>query len=330
MSLTAPRCALLLFSVGCACELPPIEGGSERTRANMEAAFEAFMVAVPEGAVCLSRLQVDEVPGGATGGYSRKADAIRIEERIDLPDHWRDREEWATTTHEACHAADDDLGIEAEARSEWNFETDHYEDSEIPREAFAYTCQFGAETIQLLGESCPEDTPGAEAFAFVLEHVYTRPFPGVVTVDHLRWEPVASTPFPGAAEIGIAVTGALDDTLRIALLDGSFIRYVSRTTGEPRALTAHPPLTEAAPEHLGSHGLVDVMGWATDGDAELLAVEAVAPNGGVARRLLYRDADGIGRLGCPRPQETVFVADGRLWSAYADGDDVEWGVWQAE
>ncbi len=38
-----------------------------------------------------------------------------------------------------------------------------------------------------------------------------------------------------------------------------------------------------------------------------------------ARRLLYEDPLCIGRLGCVRTQETVFAAEGRLRSAYAEG-----------
>ena len=331
MSLTVRWTAPLLIAglAGCECDFPSIDGGGARTRDNAEIGLLEFFSGAPEDEVCIASVRVGNIPGWSAGRYNSVTREVFLEERVDLVDDNRDWWERMAMTHEACHAADHQLGIDVEAGATWTFESDHYGANAIAREAFAFTCQFGAETIQLVGESCPDDTPGAEAFPFVLEQVYTHPVPGVVALD-MQWEPVATLSLPGASEVGFEVTGTVDDTLRVALLDGSSIRYVSLNTGQPGALSPQHDTQGEAPVRLGTQGMLWVDAWASTGEAEIMTVEVEAINGGVARRLLYRDAEGIGRLGCPRPQETVFAADGRVWSAYADGDDVEWGVWQAD
>jgi hypothetical protein len=309
---------------GCECTFPPIEGGSETSRANITLALEDFFAGTEEGGVCIPVVQVGAVVGGRAGGYNRVTHAIRIEEQAMDPD--RDLAEQTITTHELCHAANRQLGLEVDQGATWFFETDSYEDAQIPAEAFAYTCQLGPEAIQLIGEACPDDTAGAEAFPFILEQVFTRPMPDVVTLD-LSWEPVASTTVPGAEAFGFSMSGTVDDNVRIALLDGSSIRYVSLSTGAPGELSPQPTHAEAAPE---LYGAMRVLSWASTGEAELFVVQARAANDGLARRLIHRDDRGTTSLGCPRAQEAVFVADGRVWSAYAEGDTVRWGYWHDE
>jgi hypothetical protein len=87
-----------------------------------------------------------------------------------------------------------------------------------------HVCQRGHPSPGLLRL---DHRAGAKAFPFVLQRLYTRPVPSIVPLD-LRARRVTLN---GAAEVGLAVSGTIDDTLRVALLDGSSVRYVELWTG---------------------------------------------------------------------------------------------------
>ena len=318
-------CLSALYVAGCDCAPPIVQGGGERSRANYEAGLEDFFASVVEGAVCIQAVHVGDVPGTPVGDYNPTTRVIRVESGEDLPEEQRDLAEWGVMTHEACHAGADQLGIALGSSATWWFETEAYAAADVPREGFAYSCQFGGKASQLLGESCPSDTEGAEAFPFVLHHLYTRTGPGVF-IRVPTWDAVASASLPGAETVGFEARTTIHGDVRFSLLDGSAGVDVMPWTGqsvEPSALTAYV----AAPT---LHGTLTVLDWASTGLAEILIVEAVAPNEGVARRLLYVDEEGSSRLGCPHLTEAVFAVDGEAWSAHAEGDVVYWGIWRVE
>jgi hypothetical protein len=317
--------ALLAISTlaGCGCESPPIWGGDAGTQSTITRALEDFFDAVPDDRVCVSHIAVHDLEGPVVGRYRRIGHTITVEERSDLDDAEAEEEEWSTTTHELCHAGQYQTGIDV-SDDVWWIEDSDIPEGLIPHEAFAYTCQVGAEVVQLVGAACPDDPPGAEAFQLISDQLFTVPNPRLGSAA-LEWEAVASAYVPGAEMIGFDALGTVGDSFRLALRDGSWIGYLQAATGESGSLSPKPALGGLAVE---LHA-VSIQASASTDSAEILVFEARAANGAVARRLAWYDGTEVTPLGCPRPQETVFVLEDELWSIYADGDTVTWGYWRA-
>jgi hypothetical protein len=314
--------ALATGAIGCGCEPPLIDGGTDVTRSSIQRALDGFFAAVPGGEVCVEEVRVEEVVGAA-GTYTSSTRVIRVEETaIEPAAVARDAFVWSVAIHELCHAADHQMPVDLSDDELWWIVDDRFVRGHVRGEAFAYTCEVGPEAIQLIGEACPEDTSGAAAFQVVLDDVFTVPLPQVGTVE-LDWHEVASAEFPGAEVIGLAVVAAEDGAFRLDLRDGSRSQYLDLATGEPRPLT---PKAEPAPVPEPLEGLV-IDAVAPLGEGELLAVHATAYNGGLARRLVHRHQAGVASPGCPRPGEAVFAMDGTAWSVYGDGDTAVWGYW---
>lgn len=325
------RCVWLVAALGwglagCGCESPVIEGGTERTRDIIRGALDDFFAGVPEGSVCMPTVKVSALSDRIMLDYDAEARVIRIDQG-DPPDETRDRAEWEFTTFQACLAAERQLGLDILPTDLWSIEEayvrNQYEDHDLPVVAFALTCSIGAVGAQLLGDVCPDDPAGAEAFPFVRDEVFTVPVTAAGPVN-FQWQGVGSTELVGADTVGFSVSMDTAGSLRLALLDGTAIIHVHSATGQPAPLSPRATVKGVEPEILG----VDVLSWASTEEGSLLVIEGHAANGASARRLVFQGEDGPARLECTRPQETVFAADGMFWSAYAKGDNVRWGVWR--
>lgn len=309
---------LVAFGSGCdECPPPKVSGGTETERAEVRGAISSFMDSLAEP-ICVDAVRLAPSMHNKNGRYDSIGRRIRILE--GMPPDYTQRVVW----HELCHGLQRQQDVDVSDDDLWWLEhPGAYQGALIPLEAFAQTCEVGAETLHLFGDICPADTHGTAVFALASE-----PFvvPDTVVERSFTWSEVAHQTGVSGAEF--SVTSTVDDALRVEFLDdagGRSVSYVDPWTAElrPVGLPVSPPDPPDPPLGTTSDR------WAATDDAALLVVEAVAPNGGVAERLVYRDAAGTTRVGCVRPGEQPFAADGALWSAFADGDTLRWGTWSS-
>lgn len=292
--------AVLLGLMACsdACPPPEARGGTEAEQAAAEAEAERFMGWMTVD-VCVPRIRLGSLRGSSIGKYSPTTRRIKVQEDRPLD------EIESTVRHELCHAIQFQHDLDLSGRLFTLTLPLDIPDDERAGETWAYTCQQGPQAAYLVGDTCPDDTPGMEIYGLVREYF---------------------DPPPEVAERGIH----FDEVGRIEVGDGE-VQWVPTTTG---GLFVDTDVTAAQVVDLQT-GEATAPAPPLDPGASLpdrsigLRV-AVAANGAQGLRLVYQDRVGVTRAGCLRRSETVFASAGELWSVYRDGDDLVWGTWNAE
>jgi hypothetical protein len=301
--------------VGCGdCPPPQVSGGTASERDEVEETVAEFLEALVEP-ICVDHLRLADAMHHRNGSYHS------ITHRVRVLSGMSSAETQKVVRHELCHAVQrqQDVDVDDEV---WSMTAPGYSRAAVGMEAFARTCEVGPETLWLLGESCADDTDGA-VFAIAGERFLAPPSAIERT---FVWSEVASLPGIGGAVVDVDAT--IDDTLRIEVVDDGGARsvtYVDPWTAATRTIGL--PVSESAP-WVPSRTTAEAA--AVAGDATLMVVRAVAPNGGTVRRLVYLDGEGASRVGCVRDGEQPFAAGGQLWSAWRDADVLRWGAWSAD
>jgi len=289
----------LVVSVVCAtgcgdrCGPPESRGGSDVEQAAAEDEAVDFLGRMRQE-VCVARIRLGNLEGTSIGKYSPASRRIKVEKDRALD------EVRSTVRHELCHALQFQQDLDLTGPEFFLALPIDVPDDERPGETWAYTCQQGPEPSFLMGDTCPGDPFGTEIFERVRAE-FVRPDTVVdrtVTFVEVGRVAVAEDALWFPAEGGLTVEEPGGEPSTLALYGG-----------EPGAPGV--PNDEAA----------------DTGDARLFFYSAFAANGAQGLRLVYEDDVGATRVGCLRDRETPFAADGLLWSAYQDGDELVWGQW---
>lgn len=306
----------------CRSECPPpeVRGGADEERRIAQDEVVAFYDLLREP-ICVPAVRVRPLRKDAWGKFNSGTRRVTVVPDLD------ERKLRETVRHELCHAVDLAHRISDPEDPLWSLDAsfdgmahDRLSARRRANESFALLCARGAAAIYLVGDACPDDTEGAEAYAAVRD--LFDPPPGL----DRSWSFLPVNALEARAE-RFVVTPTVDDTLRLELWEGDArtVAYLDPWTAAPAPLALpaqRVPVRRDDP--LAPYAAVR---GTSDGTDAVATIETVAPNGGRARRLVHRGPDGLGRIGCLRPEETPFLLDGEVWSAYRDDEQIVWGVW---
>ena len=299
------------------CPPPDPVGGTAKTRAEVRDSIDAFFEGIGTNQICVTKVEMVEQKIQRDGHYNRNTRAIGVDWRSEIGPG-------RVATHELCHALDHQSQIRWRNDHLWTYDPPRIDlDTKIHiGEAFADTCEVGPLSLQLVGDSCDTDTKGSRAHQ-VLQRWFPIPVPGHGTTE-IELEELGSWMTHTGIE-RLEATGSNTDVVRFDLETetGDESLALDVLTGEPAPLALPMP----------SPTEVDLPdGWvpleaATNGTQTLTLAVLRATNGGLSKRLLWRDDTGVISLGCVRPTEMPFVAGGELYTAWAEDNVVYWGRW---
>jgi len=317
------RMALLpmLLLGGCRCGLPEIVGGDSYLRSIVQPTVNRFYEAAPADQICVRR--IDIIPANNKNG-GRYYNVQRLVELHDVTFQHDPHAEWNllnATNHELCHAAENQLGIPLDLH-DWPLEVSlipRYPERLHDNEAFAGMCQLGPEAVQLIGESCEADSPGARKYPFIRDWVYPR------RLDTVRWTTAKVTPQGGSEVFPIvnrewSVRPAPPGAFRLATEQAPDIT-IDAWTGEriEAQPIGHEVLSAGPPSNMA-----EVAG-VSNGTEDLMVVRAYSTVGDVATRYVLRDADGVlHRMGCAPEDAQPFSVDGELFAAWREDSVLRW------
>ncbi|MEQ1506525.1 MAG: hypothetical protein ABMB14_30130 [Myxococcota bacterium] len=324
---------VVLASLGCApapLAETPIFGGTEDVRDAVRAELQAFDDAAGAGRVHLSAISLEAVD--VFGRYDPATRRITLPEEIERIG--------PSVRHELCHALEAEEQLVAEPSTLFDALADGLfdPDSSDPRpssgfhtaasrreEVMATFCELGPLRTWTMAVPCaPDPTEGTELAAWLSQEVWAAydPAPGLALGAEVHpgalpggafpWQPVLTpTAEPGVVGLSYGFDAART-TIAVDLYTGA------PTGGAVTPLDSHRALPP------GLDGFVaDVAGWET-GPAAALGFDDLHHLGLSSPRLWVWSPDGWRGGACRRPDQTVFTADDRVWTAWSDGIGVGW------
>ncbi len=314
------RVVALLFAVGCGCEVPIAEGGDHDQRRVIQDAIDRFFHATGDAKICVDRaIIVDHLKRRSSGVYKPATRNVKVREQSRY-------DPWVVATHELCHAAHVQLDIEIDPEL-WVFDppAPSISNSDEPREAWAWTCEAGALSIQLATEeTCDGDFGATEVYDHIAE-LFSVPSPDLAPPVFER-HPVGELAFDEEI-LGLEAYALVDGGIRLTAQTEvlTTTSYIS-VSGDP--LPISPVWMDATLPELPP--MWTTVRGTTRGNQSLVLAETTGPTGAGVERVLFVDGSEVTSVGCPLPEEFPLILDDELWYVWLDGRFVRWGKWVAD
>lgn len=316
----------------------PVTGGSAEQRAEVELELEAFDSWVGRGRLTLSEVRFVELPPEIAGQYRHGTQRVHLSLQQPVS------ELRGTLRHELCHALDHEEGLmdspdrwfdeQSDALYDWFAMEATTPDEGFPGsaskrrgEVFASFCGQGPFAARLILGGCPEDPASVEVMECLVDAVWT---------EAPELERVEGLPVP-AVEAAVALDGrnfGVDPTRTDGVVhvtagagDNKGQYSILLHTGElvpewagPLGSDFAPPPPPGLDTFVGSN--VSFAGSAAAVvTADLLHLGRSRP-----RWLVQPEPEAWREVeDCPPDRRaTVFVAEDRLWAAWAEDDAPAW------
>lgn len=315
------------------CELPAATGGTAAQRAVADDEAATWFDRLTPGPFCVTAMAFTEVEDGFIGQFNSADRHVELDNALSADDEVRLRR---VVRHEFCHALDLARQLARRGDPLWDLvENGNVLPSMWESEAFAQTCERGPDVLHRWAAACPDDDPGAQAFASAalaftpptdaLEVTATFQEIGAFDPEVGTITDVRASDRGVAGEVTIAVTGVdasrrytaslYDDVASDLALTGG-IEIGQSTPPRPRAFDL---------------GFGDRDDYAGEPSIQLFTAHQTTPAGAVARRvILATDDGGWTVVACARPHEDVFYVNATFGSAYVEDGRVHWGLWRLE
>jgi hypothetical protein len=310
----------------------PVHGGSEEQQDAIRAGLRVAedTLALP---ICIDHVRMGHIweSKHAEGAYNTVTRGIRLQEEVELETLSRN------LRHELCHAVDVQNELLG-GHEELFYYPDGYvvpdiSERRLVKEAFANTCQVGAEPLVFLwAEDCPGD-PDLEGTRLVQREVYglspQAPAPGARFVHIASVEVGPDVRSAGLLETesgklfallyaqeGNSFESVLLDPWSGDILQGSAEEAADRPLPVPPQA---PPRWEAAGSERG--------GMLTD-NVGVVVASWRAWTGEVHRTFAWTDGT-FAPVDAPCPNESTwfFTYGTELWSAQVEDGTLSWGRW---